>query len=278
MARVAVVTGGNQGLGLALVKGLCAALGVDDPVYLTARDPDRGLAAVESLGAVSPTLRFERLDVTDEAGVAALAATLQSRHGAVDIVLSNAAARIVKELSPAAQVDGFVATNNHGTHRMLTHFLPILARDARFVVVASSYGRLVHLPPHLQERFNVDTTSLDQIEAVLDDYAVAVRAGTAADLGWPEWINIPSKVGQVASAKIAARIVASERPGDGVLINAACPGLIDTEASRPWFDDMSSAQSPDEAAVDVLWLALLPGGTPRPHGELVRSRKPLAWR
>ena len=34
----------------------------------------------------------------------------------------------------------------------------------------------------------------------------------------------------------------------GRLLMAQCPGLIDTDASRPWFDDMSSAQTPAHAA------------------------------
>jgi carbonyl reductase 1 len=41
MAKVAVVTGANQGLGLALVRGLCRRLGADGTVYLTARDRGR---------------------------------------------------------------------------------------------------------------------------------------------------------------------------------------------------------------------------------------------
>jgi carbonyl reductase 1 len=46
MAKVAIVTGANQGLGLALVRGLCRRLGADGIVYLTARDLGRGERAV----------------------------------------------------------------------------------------------------------------------------------------------------------------------------------------------------------------------------------------
>ena len=42
MQKVAVVSGANQGLGLALVEALCRALGPSAAVYLTARDPARG--------------------------------------------------------------------------------------------------------------------------------------------------------------------------------------------------------------------------------------------
>jgi len=57
-----------------------------------------------------------------------------------------------------------------------------------------------------------------------------------------------------------------------------CPGLIDTEASRPWFDDMSDAQSPAQAAVAPLDLALDSDVDPRFDGELVQFGKVIPWR
>jgi NAD(P)-dependent dehydrogenase (short-subunit alcohol dehydrogenase family) len=82
-------------------------------------------------------------------------------------------------------------------------------------------------------------------------------------------------------AQVAAmRAVAAERRerdlADGTLIAAVCPGLIDTDASRPWFDDMSQAQTPDEAALALLELASGPF-EPRYYGELVRFGEVLPW-
>ena len=111
----------------------------------------------------------------------------------------------------------------------------------------------------------------------MDEYVRLMESGEAAEKGWPEWINIPSKIGQVASAKIIARILEQEAAEKGILINAVCPGLVDTAASRPWFDDMSSAQSPKEAAGDVVWLATLPAGTDQPYGELIQKRQVVLW-
>jgi hypothetical protein len=40
---------------------------------------------------------------------------------------------------------------------------------------------------------------------------------------------------------------------------------------------MSQAQTPDDAAVDVVWPATLPAGTRDPHGVLVQHRRVLPW-
>jgi carbonyl reductase 1 len=278
MSKVAIVTGANQGLGLALVRSLCHELGDQGWVYLTARNRGRGEAAVQQLQAEGLSPQFELLDVTSGESVLALALLLQERHGGADIVISNAAARITTELPPAQQVTQFVDTNNHGTYRMISAFTPLLKDGARFVVVASSFGSLRHMPSHLHHLFDGEQLSLEDIEHTMDAYARLVEGDRALAEGWPEWINIPSKVGQVAAMRILARRMREEAQRRDIIINAACPGLVDTDASRPWFTDMSMAQSPDQAAADVIWLATLPAGSSAPYGELVQHRRIIPFR
>jgi hypothetical protein len=119
---------------------------------------------------------------------------------------------------------------------------------------------------------------LDEVEAVMDEYVQLVQADQAAAAGWPNWINIPSKIGQVATLKVRARMMRPVAEQRDIVINAVCPGLVETEASRPWFADMSTAQSPDQAVVDVVWLATLPVGTREPYGELVQHRQVIPWK
>jgi NAD(P)-dependent dehydrogenase (short-subunit alcohol dehydrogenase family) len=277
MAKVAVVTGANQGLGLALVRGLCRTLGAEGIIYLTARDRGRGEQAAAGLAAEGLSPRLEMLDVRDDASVTALAQALGERHGGLDIVVSNAAARIFPQMPAEQQVRAFVDTNNHGTLRMIRGLGPLLNDAARFIVVASSFGTLASLDPRLHHLFDIGSSSLTDLAEVMDDYVAAVETGHAAVQGWPAWINPPSKVGQVAAVKVWARELADEAVRRDILVNAACPGLVDTDASRPWFDDMSGALSPDDAAADVLWLATLPPGTREPYGELVQHRKVLPF-
>jgi carbonyl reductase 1 len=280
MSKIAIVTGGNQGLGLALVRGLCSRLGDEGTVYLAARDRERGEAAVRGLQSEGRSARLELVDVRDTDSVQACAYALAERHGGVDIVISNAAARISRDVPNETQVRTFVDTNNGGTDRMIRAFGPLLNDGARFIVVASSFGTLASLDPRLHARFDVDRSSLTltDVAKVMDDYVDAVETGRAAAEGWPDWINPASKVGQVAAMKVMARDFAAEAARRDIMVNAACPGLVDTDASRPWFDDMSGASTPDEAAADVLWLATLPAGTREPYGELVQYRKVLPFR
>ncbi|MBZ0316196.1 MAG: SDR family NAD(P)-dependent oxidoreductase [Anaerolineae bacterium] len=272
--KIMIVTGANQGLGLALVRQLCQQPAI---VYLTARDAARGQAATEQLQQEGLQPAFHLLDVTDDQSVQDFATHIHQQHGGADVVISNAAARISRDVAPAEQVANFINTNNHGTYRMVRAFAPLLKDGGRFLVVASSFGRLRHLDTRLHPKFEVSRLSLEDIEHNMDEYVAAVQSGTAVEQGWPEWINIPSKIGQVASMKILAREMTDEARQRDILINAVCPGLVDTEASRPWFADMSAAKSPDEAAQDVVWLATLPPQTTAPYGELVQYRRVLRW-
>ena len=275
MTRVAVVTGANQGLGYALVEGMCRAWAPDDVVYLTARDRARGEEAIESLRAHGLAPRLGLLDVDTPDSVERFAAMLGREHGGVDLVISNAARRIVRDVPPASQVRAFVTTNNLGTTRVIEHLGPLLRDGARLFVVASSFGRLRHLAEPLHARFD-RAESLRAIDDVMLAYADVVERGVAAAEDWPDWINIASKVGQVATMRVFARMMRDEAEHRGIVIDAVCPGLVDTAASRPWFSDMSAAQTPTAAAADIVWLATAPRAEV-PYGELVRHRAVLAW-
>lgn len=277
MSRIALVTGGNQGLGYALVEGLAARLSSSDTVYLASRSPERGREAMAALGRTVATVDCVPLDVADEASVAALAAQLRERHGGIDIVASNAAALMVKDVPQSEQVRGFVAVNNHGSRNLYGALAPLLRPHARYVMVASSFGQLNKLPEQLHPLFDTETLSLDDVERSMDRFVDAVENGTAAAEGWPEWINIASKIGQVATARIAVRDMMRARPEAGIAINAVCPGLIDTAASRPWFDDMSQAQSPAQAAEAILDLLSTPAAEPLAGGRLMRFGNALPW-
>ena len=86
--RVAVVTGGNKGIGLEVCRQL-ASNGIT--VILTARDEERGASAVEKLTAAAglSDVSFHQLEVTDAQSIARLAGFLTERFGKLDILASR---------------------------------------------------------------------------------------------------------------------------------------------------------------------------------------------
>jgi NAD(P)-dependent dehydrogenase (short-subunit alcohol dehydrogenase family) len=277
MNTVALVTGATRNLGLALVQGLAQRLDAGDVVYLTGRDPARVSDALATVTAARPEVHGAVVDVSDADAVARFAGLLARRHGRVDIVFSNHYTRIQPDDDPAEMVDHYVAVNNLGTTSVLRAFAPLLGDGARLLVVASRAGSLRALAPVLHDRFDGDLESLDDVDSAVCTWRDAVREGRAAGEAWPAWINIPSKIGQVAAVRVLARQRRADDLRRGILIAAVCPGLIDTGASRLWLD-MAGAQPPAEAARGLLDLALDPSPDPGFYGELVLSGKVVPWK
>jgi NAD(P)-dependent dehydrogenase (short-subunit alcohol dehydrogenase family) len=267
MNRIALITGATRNLGFSLAEGLARRLEPTDTVYLTGRDPARVAKSVHRLSNVRAEVRGELLDVARPDAVERFADLLVSRHGGVDIVFSNHYTRVQPDDDPRAVIDYYVEANNLGTTHVLRSFAPLLRDGGRLFVVASRAGSLRALAPALHPRFE-NLQSLDDVDRAVCRWRDAVRSGRAPGQAWPAWINIPSKIGQVA----AVRVLAGQRRADdlrrGILIASISPGLIDTGASRPWLD-LTGAPQPDEVAGPLLDLALDPSPHESFYGELV---------
>jgi carbonyl reductase 1 len=275
--RIALVTGANQNLGRALVAGLAERMTPPDRVLLTGRDPARvGTAARELSSQIRDGAFIEPrvLDVRDPNAIRSLAAEL----GEVDIVFSNAAARMSPDDDPADTVDAVADTNNTATNTMLREFAPRIRDGGRLIIVASALGTLDKLPASVRPRFaEAAAVDLDAVDRLVADWRHSVKAGRAVRDGFGSWLNIPSKVAQVAAVRAMSRTRRSDDLQRGTLLMALCPGLIDTEASRPWFADMSSAQTPRAAATWPVELALSDHFDPAYYGELVQFGTVLPW-
>jgi NAD(P)-dependent dehydrogenase (short-subunit alcohol dehydrogenase family) len=133
---IILITGANKGLGREATRRL-----IDDghDLWAAARDPERGRATAEELGA-----RRLVLDVTNDASVAAASRTVaEATGGALDVLINNAG--VTGGVMPAgevtaAQVQAVYDVNVLGPVRMLHAFLPLLERSKSPVVVNVSSG------------------------------------------------------------------------------------------------------------------------------------------
>ena len=126
-----LITGANRGLGLETARQLIAA---GHQVWIGARHPDRGQQAADQLGA-----RFVRLDVTDDASVAAAVEIV----GALDVLVNNAGisgGRINPSEATADDMRTVYETNVFGPVRVLHAFIPLLQQSEAPVVVNVSSG------------------------------------------------------------------------------------------------------------------------------------------
>jgi NAD(P)-dependent dehydrogenase (short-subunit alcohol dehydrogenase family) len=182
--RVALVSGGNRGLGLQVVREL-AGRGVR--VVLASRSVDSGRQAVELLGGLAGRVAVRQLDVTDPASVERLAAWLRGRLGRCDVLVNNAA--VLGDDRDAATADlnvvsSTLETNLVGAWRLTQAVVPLM-RQRR-------YGRIVNITSSL--------ASLTSMGRGLPAYRIS-KSGLNA----------------------LTRVLAAELAADGILVNACCP-------------------------------------------------------
>jgi 3-oxoacyl-[acyl-carrier protein] reductase len=226
--RTCAVTGASRGIGLETAKLLCAE-GAN--VLLIARNEERLAAATEQVAAAGAEAggRAEHLtmDVTsDSAGDHILAAAEQD-FGALDVLVNNAGAAAWHDLDEVADEEWRAAYE-------LNVMAPLrLMRAAIPPMEERGWGRVV----------NVCSTAGKRPSAAMPEYSVA----KAAELS-------------------VSRLFADRHASGGVLVNAICPGPVESEM---WMEpgglldqskEMSGAGSREEA--------LETAGAKRPIGRL----------
>ena len=191
--RVALVSGGNRGIGLEVVRQL-AALG--HTVILGSRDLTKGEAAARAIGDGAPgRVSAVRLDVTDPGSVEHAVKEIDRRFSALDVLINNAAIHYdTWQTAVAADVEGVVReafeTNLLGAWRMIRACVPLMRR--------SRYGRIVN---------------------------VSSGAGAIASMG----AGTPAYSTSKAALNALTKIVADELRKSNILVNAVCPGWVATE-------------------------------------------------
>ncbi|MFE3195462.1 SDR family oxidoreductase [Nocardia sp. NPDC059240] len=140
MSDIALVTGGNRGIGREVCRQLVEH---GFTVVLGARSEEAGKTVAAEVGAL-PLL----LDVTDDASVMAAAAEVAEVHGRLDVLINSAAITYDTwqraETADLAVVRAAAETNLYGPWRMVQAFLPLLRKSshARIVNVSSEAASL----------------------------------------------------------------------------------------------------------------------------------------
>lgn len=188
--RIALVTGGNKGIGLETARKLGEA-GVH--VLLGSRDPARGDIAAKTLVEAGFGAECIHLDLDNAQSIAAAAESIRERFGRLDILVNNAGIFDFGDAAPGkAALDAVrrvMEVNFIGTLAVTQAMLPLLraAPGARIVNLSSSMGSLTENgdpdAPYYAQRFigyNASKASLNmltiQLHEELKDEGIKVNS------------------------------------------------------------------------------------------------------
>jgi carbonyl reductase 1 len=239
-SRVAVVTGANKGIGLAVVRQLALAYPSSSLnkgpllIYLTARDQSRGEAAVkdihndlqlskaralDSYGGLS-TVKFHELDIANPNSIDAFAASMKETHpDGIDFLINNAG--MAMNGFDLNVVKTTLGCNYYGTLAVTEKMLPQIRDGGRLVNVASMLGHLGrNYSDSIRKRF-LGAKSVEDVNKLMEDFTEAVAKNEYKSQGWPGAAYAVSKSGTIAFTKVIAR--EQKAKGSNVLINVCCP-------------------------------------------------------
>lgn len=244
--RIALVTGGNKGIGLQIAKDL-AAEGMT--VLIGSRDPSNGEAAAREVGGSAQAIQ---LDVTDPSSIAAAAERIEDDFGRLDVLMNNAGiSRAQNGLSfaeavrqnlltdaPMQDIRAVYETNVFGVIAVTKAMLPLLRKSpaGRIVMTGSSGASLtLNSDPQNQHRrmFGNYSASKTAEHAVMLAFALALE-------------------------------------DTNIKVNAACPGFTSTA-----LNNFNGTRSVEEGARAPVRLALI--GADGPTGTFSDETGPVPW-
>ena len=149
--RVVMITGGSSGIGLAAAKKIIEA---GATVIIIARDPEKLAAAQVEIGECAKNggkVFTYAADVGDETACAEFVATVNEKHGGVDILINNAGRSIRRAIENSSDrfhdFERTMHVNYFGALRVTLAFLPGMTKKRKGQVInISSIGVLTNAP------------------------------------------------------------------------------------------------------------------------------------
>jgi NAD(P)-dependent dehydrogenase (short-subunit alcohol dehydrogenase family) len=241
--KVAIVTGGNKGIGLVTVKEL-AALGYT--VLLGARDKKKGEEAAASVPKGNGEVRAVEIDVENYGHHKALRTLIEKDYGKLDVLINNAGIMIDDRSKgnntttvPIADIRKTIETNVYAPIALTQELLPLIRKSpaGRIVNLSSILASLTLHATKGSPIYSAKTFAYDMSKAALNSFTIHLAA---------ELADTPIKV------------------------NSAHPGWVQTE--------MGGKNAPmklDDGAKTSVWLATLPPDGPT--GGFFHEHETLPW-
>lgn len=143
MNNVALVTGGNRGIGFEVCRQLASK---QFKVILGARNLIKGKEAAEKLQSEGLDVIFQPLDVIDEDQIGFVASWIEMEYEGLDVLVNNAGIGIGNaglENADISEIREIMEVNFYGPMLMSKYFIPLLKkRKGRIINVSSGMGAI----------------------------------------------------------------------------------------------------------------------------------------
>ena len=143
--KVALVTGGNRGIGYELVKQLALN---SFKVILASRDPKMGHEAVKKLKESNLDVSFVVMDVDNQESIRQAMDTVNEQYERLDVLINNAGVYVdhnekLMAMDPSV-LERTMTTNFFGAYHVIRSSIPIMEKQGygRIINVSSEYGAL----------------------------------------------------------------------------------------------------------------------------------------
>ncbi|KAF3764642.1 hypothetical protein M406DRAFT_62238 [Cryphonectria parasitica EP155] len=213
--RVAVVTGGSQGIGYGCTHSLLK--NNISKLFILSQSSDVVSDALNSIRTemgdeASSKVEWIQCDLADWEAVARSAHKIKSNTDRLDILINNAGKGIMTADITSYGVDSHMAINHFGHVILTSHLLPIMKKTAESgeTVRIVNYGSNAHQSAPKDTKF----ASLEELNH---------DNGPTAQYG-------RSKLATMLYARYLASYLTADYPR--ILVNSIHPGLVDTKATR----------------------------------------------
>ncbi|SIR50796.1 SDR family NAD(P)-dependent oxidoreductase [Peribacillus simplex] len=185
--KVALVTGGNRGIGYELVKQLALE---GFMVILTSRDPIMGHKIANKLKKSDLDVSFLVMDVDNQESILQAAITVNERYGRLDVLINNAGVYLDEDKKLVAMdpsiLEKTMETNFFGVYHVIRSFIPIMEKHGygRIINVSSEYGVMSQLSYPGVGAYKLSKLALNGLTQLLAGEVKGDIKINAVDPGW----------------------------------------------------------------------------------------------
>ena len=231
--KAAIITGGNRGIGLAIVQKLLEEAPEFQKVCVTSTDFNKAKEVTDNFQAQFPAVQMipGQLNLMEPSSVTSFVEMIQSTIGHFDVLINNAG-MAYKNNRP---LDEEVVVNTNrvnffGTIELTDQLLPMVTPNGHIIFVSSQSGKLASIPSEeFRQRFLAPDLTRDQLFALEREFKEVVIQNTFEETGWKKSGYGISKTLLNGYVRILDRELRSQ--GSLVRVNALCPGSIKTDMS-----------------------------------------------